>query len=103
MGVGLESKRIYPASRTRLPLAIDFAGNVAPFELAMKLAHRVAESLPMRSDQVHLSAHQFASIHVSHGGPRDLDDLPLAFMRCDAGCRVVPSLVFATPGPAQPA
>lgn len=66
----------------------------------MELTRWVAESLPMRGDQVHFSAHQFASIHVSYGDPGDLDDLPLVFVRCDAGCGVVPSLVFATPGPA---
>ena len=58
---------ICSVSHTRLPLAIDFAGDVARFELAMELTRWVGESLPMRGEQVHFSAHQFASTQVSYG------------------------------------
>lgn len=103
MRVSLPGKGKYSASLTRLPLAFDFARDAAWFEPAMELARRVAESLPVRGNQVHLPAHQFTPIHVSHGRPGHLYDLPRVFMRRDARCGIVPSLVLAAPGPAQPA
>src|ERR1700722_17524251 len=57
----------------------------------------------MRGNQIHLPAHQFTPIQVSHGRPGHLYDLPPVFMRRDARCGIVPSLVLATPGSAQPA
>lgn len=83
--------------------AFDFARDVARLKLAMELASWIAKPLPMSSDQVHLSAHQFAPIHVPYDCPGDLDDLSPVFMRRHARCGIVPPLVLAPAGTAKPA